>query len=128
MIFVQVVVFGIIMYFMTNLDVNVSKFFIFELFIFVTTICITALYRMFAALSPTIDDAVRFSGLGKQFLVPKMMALQTTSGGCLDNGDTWLLEVDLILRHSSCHKKGGLHCVPFTPDLLIRIVSLTRGS
>lgn len=127
MIFVQVVVFGIIMYFMTNLDVNVSKFFIFELFIFVTTICITALYRMFAALSPTIDDAVRFSGLGKQLLVPKMMALQTTSGGRLDNGDTWLPEVDLILRHSSCHKKGGLHCVPFAPDLLIRIVSLTRG-
>jgi hypothetical protein len=67
-IFVQVVVFGIIMYFMTNLDVNVSKFFIFELFVFVNTICITALYRMFAALSPTIDDAVRFSGLGKQLL------------------------------------------------------------
>jgi ATP-binding cassette, subfamily G (WHITE), member 2, SNQ2 len=89
MIFVQVVVFGIIMYFMTNLDVNVSKFFIFELFIFVTTICITALYRMFAALSPTIDDAVRFSGLGKQLLVPKIMALRTKSGGRLDNGDTW---------------------------------------
>jgi ATP-binding cassette, subfamily G (WHITE), member 2, SNQ2 len=87
-IFVQVVVFGTIMYFMTNLDVNASKFFIFELLVFVNTICITALYRMFAALSPTIDDAVRFSGIGKQLLVPKMMALQMTSGGRLDNGDT----------------------------------------
>jgi ATP-binding cassette, subfamily G (WHITE), member 2, SNQ2 len=87
-IFIQVVVFGIIMYFMTNLDVSVSKFFIFELFVFVNTICITALYRMFAALSPTIDDAVRFSGIGEQLLVPKVVALQITSGGHLNNGDT----------------------------------------
>jgi ATP-binding cassette, subfamily G (WHITE), member 2, SNQ2 len=75
-IFVQVVIFGIIMYFMTNLDVNVSKFFIYELFVYVTTICVTALYRMFAALSPTIDDAVRFSGIGKQFPPSKEVALK----------------------------------------------------
>ena len=68
-IFVQVVIFGTIMYFMTNLDVNVSKFFIYELFVYVTTICITALYRMFAALSPSIDDAVRFSGITLNLLI-----------------------------------------------------------
>lgn len=66
---VQVVIFGLIMYFMTNLDVDVSKFFIFELFVYTTTICITALYRMFAALSPTIDDAVRFAGIGLNLLI-----------------------------------------------------------
>lgn len=68
-ILVQVVVFAIIMYFMTNLDVDAGKFFIYMLFIYTTTICITALYRMFAALSPSIDDAVRFSGIALNLLV-----------------------------------------------------------
>ena len=65
----QAILFGTIMYFMTNLDVDVSKFFIYELFIYCSTICITALYRMFAALSPTIDDAVRFSGTALNLLI-----------------------------------------------------------
>ncbi|KAF2753895.1 ABC drug exporter AtrF [Pseudovirgaria hyperparasitica] len=69
MIFFQVVIFGIIMYFMTSLDVDVSKFFIYLLFVYITTICITSLYRMFAALSPSIDDAVRFSGISLNLLV-----------------------------------------------------------
>jgi ATP-binding cassette subfamily G (WHITE) protein 2 (SNQ2) len=57
------------MYFLTGLDADVSKFFLYFLFIYVTTICITALYRMFAALSPTIDDAVRFSGISLNLLM-----------------------------------------------------------
>ena len=57
------------MYFLTGLDVSVSKFWIFLLFVYTTTICITALYRMFAALSPTIDDAVRFAGTGLNLLI-----------------------------------------------------------
>lgn len=69
LIIVQVVIFGVLMYFMTNLDVDVSKFFIYELFVYVTTICITALYRMFASLSPSIDDAVRFSGTALNLLI-----------------------------------------------------------
>ncbi|KAI4169784.1 MAG: hypothetical protein LQ343_005433 [Gyalolechia ehrenbergii] len=69
LILVQVIIFGIIMYFMTNLDADVSKFFIYALFVYVTTICTTALYRMFAALSPTIDDAVRFSGTAFNLLI-----------------------------------------------------------
>ncbi|PNS15082.1 Brefeldin A resistance protein [Sphaceloma murrayae] len=68
-ILVQVLVFGIIMYFMNNLDLDASKFFIYMLFVYTTTICITSLYRMFAALSPTIDDAVRFSGIALNLLV-----------------------------------------------------------
>ncbi|KAK8217419.1 ATP-binding cassette transporter snq2 [Zalaria obscura] len=68
-ILVQVCIFAVIMYFMTNLDVDVSKFWIFFLFIYVNTITITALYRMFAALSPTIDDAVRFSGISLNLLI-----------------------------------------------------------
>ncbi|VBB84819.1 Putative ABC transporter [Podospora comata] len=65
----QVVIFGLIMYFMTGLDLTPAKFFISLLFIYTTTFCITALYRMFASLSPTIDDAVRFSGLALNLLV-----------------------------------------------------------
>ncbi|KAK5295317.1 ATP-binding cassette transporter snq2, partial [Cryomyces antarcticus] len=44
-LFVQVVIFGVIMYFLTGLDVDVSKFRIYLLFVYVTTLCITALYR-----------------------------------------------------------------------------------
>ncbi|KAI4252495.1 MAG: hypothetical protein L6R42_007937, partial [Xanthoria sp. 1 TBL-2021] len=69
LIIVQVIIFGTIMYFMTNLDVDVSKFFIYQLFVYITTICITSLYRFFAALSPTIDDAVRFSGTALNLLI-----------------------------------------------------------
>jgi ATP-binding cassette, subfamily G (WHITE), member 2, SNQ2 len=65
----QTAVFGLILYFMTNLYVDVSKFFIYELFVYASTICITALYRMFAALSPTIDDAVRFAGTALNILI-----------------------------------------------------------
>ncbi|ETN46727.1 uncharacterized protein HMPREF1541_00916 [Cyphellophora europaea CBS 101466] len=66
---VQSIVFTIILYWMSNLAVDAGKFFINLLFVYVTTICITALYRMFAALSPSIDDAVRFSGIALNLLI-----------------------------------------------------------
>ncbi|KAJ9311399.1 hypothetical protein DTO271D3_8376 [Paecilomyces variotii] len=69
MIFAMVAVFTIIVYFMAGLDVDVSKFWIYALFVYTTTFCITSLYRMFAALSPTIDDAVRFSGIALTLLI-----------------------------------------------------------
>ncbi|KAI9659220.1 MAG: hypothetical protein M1831_003802 [Alyxoria varia] len=65
----QVLVFSILMYFMCSLDVDASKFWIFTLFVYVNTIMLTALYRMFAALSPAIDDAVRFSGIALNLLI-----------------------------------------------------------
>ena len=68
-VLVQVLIFGIIMYFMCNLDVTASKFWIYMLFVYVTTIQITALYRMFASLSPEIDTAVRFSGIALNLLI-----------------------------------------------------------
>ncbi|KAI9798569.1 MAG: hypothetical protein M1833_004706 [Piccolia ochrophora] len=69
MLLVQVIIFTIIMYFLTGLDQDPAKYFIYVLFVYTTTICITALYRMFAAMSPTIDDAVRFSGIGLNLLI-----------------------------------------------------------
>ncbi|KAI8623457.1 ABC-2 type transporter-domain-containing protein [Xylariaceae sp. FL1651] len=68
-IFVQVVLFGIIMYFLTNLDRDVSKFWIYLLFVYTTTMTVTALYRMFASISPEIDTAVRFSGIALNLLI-----------------------------------------------------------
>ena len=61
--------FSIIMYFLGGLDVDASKFFIYFLFVYITTFNLTALYRMFAALSPTINDAVRFAGIAFNLLV-----------------------------------------------------------
>lgn len=69
LILAQVIPFTIVLYFLAGLDFNVSKFWIYFLFVYTTTICITALYRMFAALSPTIDDAVRFSGTALNLLI-----------------------------------------------------------
>jgi ATP-binding cassette, subfamily G (WHITE), member 2, SNQ2 len=66
---VQSVIFSVILYWMANLDADPGKFFIYLLFVYTSTICITALYRMFAALSPTIDDAVRFSGIALNLLI-----------------------------------------------------------
>ena len=66
---VQSIVFSVILYWMANLSADAGKFFIYMLFVYTSTICITALYRMFAAISPTIDDAVRFSGIALNLLI-----------------------------------------------------------
>ncbi|KAH6623992.1 ABC-2 type transporter-domain-containing protein [Chaetomium sp. MPI-SDFR-AT-0129] len=64
----QVIIFGILLFFMTGLDLHPGKFFIQLLFMYATTFCITAMYRMLAAMSPTMDDAVRFSGMALNLL------------------------------------------------------------
>ncbi|KAF2864334.1 ABC transporter-like protein [Piedraia hortae CBS 480.64] len=66
---VQALPFALIMYFMTNLTLDAGRFWIYCLFVYTTTLVITALYRMFASISPEIDSAVRFSGLGLNLLV-----------------------------------------------------------
>ncbi|KAL5339680.1 ABC-2 type transporter-domain-containing protein [Aspergillus crustosus] len=68
-IFCMTVPFTIILYFLASLDVTASKFWIYFLFVYTTTFCITSMYRMFAALSPSIDDAVRFAGIALNVLV-----------------------------------------------------------
>lgn len=66
---VQVLIFSIVMYFMTNLDRDVSKFWIYVLFVYVTTLLLTALYRLFASISPEINTAIRFSSIALNILV-----------------------------------------------------------
>jgi len=68
-ILVQAIIFSIILYWMGSLTADAGNFFIYLLIVYTSTICITALYRMFAALSPTIDDAVRFSGIALNLLI-----------------------------------------------------------
>ncbi|KAI9890210.1 MAG: hypothetical protein M1814_004372 [Vezdaea aestivalis] len=68
-ILLQVIPFALIMYFMCNLYVGAGQFWIYFLFVYVSTLCVTGLYRMFASLSPGIDDAVRFAGLSLNILV-----------------------------------------------------------
>jgi ATP-binding cassette subfamily G (WHITE) protein 2 (SNQ2) len=62
MLIMPTVIFGVIIY-------EAGKFFIYLLFVYITTLAITSLYRMMASLSPTIDDAVRFSGIALNILV-----------------------------------------------------------
>ncbi|KAK3372608.1 ABC-2 type transporter-domain-containing protein [Podospora didyma] len=69
MLLSQALIFGIIVYFMTGLDLQAGKFFIYLLLVYTTTFCFTALYRMMASLSPSINDAVRFSGISLNLLV-----------------------------------------------------------
>lgn len=86
-IFAMVVPFTIIAYFMTGLDVTVSKFFIYFLFVYTTTFAITSMYRMFAALSPTIDDAVRFAGIALNLLI--LFVGYVIPKQALINGSIW---------------------------------------
>ncbi|KAM0597881.1 hypothetical protein D7B24_008628 [Verticillium nonalfalfae] len=60
LIFVMVVVFSLPFYFLAKFDVEAGKFFIYMLLVYVATLCLTTMYRMFAALSSTVDDAIRF--------------------------------------------------------------------
>lgn len=66
---VQAVIFTVILYWMANLTADAGKFFINLLFVYTSTFCVTALYRMFAALSPEIDTAVRFSGTALNIMI-----------------------------------------------------------
>lgn len=66
---IQSIVFGTIMYFMSSLDIEAGKFFIYLLFIFITVFLLTSLYRMFGSVSPQINSAVRFSGIALNLLV-----------------------------------------------------------
>ncbi|KAM7198531.1 putative ABC transporter [Rhypophila sp. PSN 637] len=69
MLALQSIFFGLILYFMTGLDLDAGKFFIYLLMVYTSTFSFTALYRMMASLSPTIDDAVRFSGIALNLLI-----------------------------------------------------------
>ncbi|BFZ62298.1 Multidrug resistance protein [Saitoella coloradoensis] len=56
--------FDIILYFMTGLQRKAGQFWIFYLFTFITTLCMTAFFRALAALTRTVNDAMMLGGIG----------------------------------------------------------------
>ncbi|POR32505.1 Brefeldin A resistance protein, partial [Tolypocladium paradoxum] len=69
LVFVQVVIFNLIIYFMANLSRTPSQFFIATLILWLVTMTTYAFFRAIAALCRTIDEATRFTGISVQILV-----------------------------------------------------------
>jgi len=63
LIFLQVTVFSLIVYFLAQLSRTGGQFFIFFIFVYMSVYSMTQLFRMFAAWLATFDDALRFAGL-----------------------------------------------------------------
>jgi ABC-type multidrug transport system permease subunit len=60
---------SIIIYFMANLKRDAGAFFIFYLYTFLSAYNLTALYRLLSALSPTFNEAIRFSVLALNVII-----------------------------------------------------------
>ncbi|KAF9544056.1 hypothetical protein EC957_012442 [Mortierella hygrophila] len=63
LITVQILLFAVVLYFMAGLQLEAGKWFLFCLILFLTALCMTAFFRMWAAVSATFDAASRNSGL-----------------------------------------------------------------
>ena len=69
LIFVQVSLFNIVVYFMAGLARTPSQFFITLLFLFMTTMTMYAFFRAIGAWSKSLDVASRFTGVAIQALI-----------------------------------------------------------
>ncbi|KAJ5168761.1 CDR ABC transporter [Penicillium canariense] len=69
LVFIQVVLFDIIVYFMSNLARTASQFFINLLFIFILTMTMYSFFRALGALCASLDIATRLTGVAIQALV-----------------------------------------------------------
>ena len=69
LVFIQVTIFNLIIYFMSNLSRTPSQFFIATLVLWLVTMTTYAFFRSIAALCGTIDVATRFTGLSVQILI-----------------------------------------------------------
>jgi len=63
LIIVQILLFSVVLYFMAGLQLEAGKWFFFCFILFLTALCMTAFFRMWAAVSATFDAASRNSGL-----------------------------------------------------------------
>ncbi|KAF9180757.1 hypothetical protein BGZ51_009356 [Haplosporangium sp. Z 767] len=63
LIIVQIILFAVVLYFMSGLQLEAGKWFFFCFILFITALCMTAFFRMWAAVSSTFDAASRNSGL-----------------------------------------------------------------
>ncbi|KAL1877291.1 ATP-binding cassette transporter snq2 [Paecilomyces lecythidis] len=69
LVFIQVVIFDVIVYFMSNLSRTASQFFINILFIFILTMTMYSFFRALGALCSSLDVATRLTGVAIQALV-----------------------------------------------------------
>ena len=69
LIFVQVLIFTIIIYFMANLARTASQFFICILVLWLVTMVTYAFFRAISAWNKTLDGATRFTGVSIQVLI-----------------------------------------------------------
>ena len=67
--FLQVIIFDIIVYFMSSLAMTASQFFLSVLLLWITTMAIYAFFRAIAAWTASLDVATRFTGVAIQILV-----------------------------------------------------------
>ncbi|PWY91900.1 ABC transporter [Aspergillus sclerotioniger CBS 115572] len=68
-VFVQVTIFELIVYFMSNLSRTASQFFINFLFVFILTMTMYSFFRTIGALSASLDVATRITGVSVQALI-----------------------------------------------------------
>lgn len=69
LVFVQVVIFDVVVYFMANLQRTASQFFISLLFLWIITMTMYAFFRAIGALVGSLDIATRITGVAIQALV-----------------------------------------------------------
>jgi ATP-binding cassette subfamily G (WHITE) protein 2 (SNQ2) len=69
LVFVQVLIFDIVVYFMANLQRTASQFFISLLFLWIITMTMYAFFRAIGALVGSLDIATRITGVAIQALV-----------------------------------------------------------
>ncbi|KAH9813379.1 ABC-2 type transporter-domain-containing protein [Melampsora americana] len=65
----QVSLFGSITYFMAGLQADIPHFLTYLLIVYATALNLTAIFRMFASLSPSFDEAMRYCGITLNILV-----------------------------------------------------------
>lgn len=69
LVFVQVLIFDIVVYFMAGLARTASQFFISLLFLFIMTMSMYSFFRALGSLTKSLDIASRFTGISIQVLV-----------------------------------------------------------
>ncbi|KAH8704355.1 ABC-2 type transporter-domain-containing protein [Phaeosphaeriaceae sp. PMI808] len=69
LLFIQVTIFNLIVYFMSGLQRTAVRFLITNLFLYILTMTVYAAFRAIGALVPSLDAATRFTGIAMQALV-----------------------------------------------------------
>ena len=69
LVFIQVVIFNVIIYFMANLGRTASQFFICTLILWLVTMVTYAFFRAISAWCKTLDSATRFTGIAIQIII-----------------------------------------------------------